>query len=118
LRDGGTWLVCDPLKDRIELSVLPVPANFDLAGFYAQQGHVVLHGLTRPSLPRGLTAMVPLTCVTVAKRLLGVRAAWVLTPWQLCQHLRGVVHGFVDVRPVRSSAEPVPSAAKLDRRHK
>ena len=35
MRDGSVWLACDPLKDRIELSVVPVPESFDLAGFYA-----------------------------------------------------------------------------------
>jgi hypothetical protein len=89
LRDGGTWLICDPLKDRIELSALPIPADFDLPSFYADRGHTVLLGQTKPALPRRPLSIAPLTCVTVAKRLLGVRAPWVLTPWQLCRHLRG-----------------------------
>jgi hypothetical protein len=97
LRDGSTWMTCDPLKDRIELRMLPLPADFDLPGFYAAQGHVVLQGQTRPGVSRGKGAIVPLTCVSVAKRLLGVRAPWVLTPWQLCRHLRGDGHKFVDV---------------------
>ncbi len=99
LRDGHTWLTCDPLKDRIELSVLPVPADFDLAGLYADRGHTVLLGQTRPDQPRRTLAIAPLTCVTVAKRLLGVRARWVLTPWQLCRYLRADPRGFVDAKP-------------------
>jgi hypothetical protein len=99
LNDGRTWVTCDSLKDRIELRALPLPAEFDLGSFYASRGHIVLHGLTRPGLPRGLVAVVPLTCVTVAKRLLGVRAPWVLTPRQLWWHLRNAGHGFVEVRP-------------------
>ncbi len=97
LRDGSTWLACDPLLDRIELSVLPVPADFDLAGFYVGRGHTVLCGLTKPGLPRRSFGIAPLTCVAVVKRLLGVRAPWVLTPWQLCQHLRADARGFLDV---------------------
>ncbi len=99
LRDGGAWLTCDPLKDRIELSALPVPADFDLAGIYAERGHTVLLGQTRPGLPHRPPVVAPLTCVTIAKRLLGVRAPWVLTPWQLCRHLRADRCGFVDIRP-------------------
>jgi hypothetical protein len=99
LRDGSTWLTCDPLKDRIELSALPIPADFDLASIYADRGHTVLFGQTKPGLARRPLAFAPLTCVTVAKRLLGVRAPWVLTPWQLCRHLRADARGFVDVRP-------------------
>lgn len=99
LRDGGIWLTCDPLKDRIEVSVLPVPGDFDLAGFYADSGHTVLIGQTKPDQLRRAIAIAPLTCVTVAKRLLGVQAPWVLTPWQLCRHLRAAARGFVDARP-------------------
>jgi hypothetical protein len=99
LRDGTTWLTCDPLKDRIELSLLPVPPWFDLAGFYAERGHTVLLGTTNPNLPRRPLAIAPLTCVTIAKRLLGVRAPWVVTPWQLCRLLQCPTHGFITVDP-------------------
>ena len=95
LRDGAIWLSCDPLKDRIELSLLPVPPEFDLASFYAKRGHTVLLGATKPNLARRPLAIAPLTCVAIAKRLLGVRAPWVFTPWQLCRHLQGRAHGFL-----------------------
>jgi hypothetical protein len=104
LRERGVWLTCDPLKDRIELSLLPIPADFDLARFYADCGHTVLLGQTRPDLPRRAFAIAPLTCVTIAKRLLGVRAPWLLTPWQLCRHLKGAAHNFVEIRPNRDRA--------------
>ena len=103
LRDGVTWLSCDPLKDRIELSLLPVAPSFDLPGFYVKRGHTVLLGTTRPNLPRHPLAIAPLTCVTIAKRLLGVRAPWVLTPWQLCRLLQGQAHGFLTVGPAEVS---------------
>ncbi len=98
LRDGGSWLACDPLKDRIELSVLAVTGDFALADFYARRGHTVLRGLTRPDLTRRSFGVAPLTCVTVVKRLLGVRSPWVLTPWQLYRYLRADGRGFLDVR--------------------
>ena len=97
LRDEGTWLACDALKDRLELSVLPISPEFNLASFYAKRGHTVLLGTTRPNLPRRPLAVAPLTCVTIAKRLLGVRAPWVVTPWQLCRHLKSDAHGFASV---------------------
>jgi hypothetical protein len=110
LRDGVTWLSCDPLKDRIELSLLPVAPSFDLPGFYVKRGHTVLLGTTRPNLPRHPLAIAPLTCVTIAKRLLGVRAPWVLTPWQLCRLLQGQAHGFLTVGPAEVSlAQPINS---------
>jgi hypothetical protein len=42
LRIGDGWVACDPLKDRIQLALVPRPADFDLAAFYASQGHRVL----------------------------------------------------------------------------
>ena len=114
LRDGNTWLTCDPLKDRIELRVLPVPPDFDLSGHYAGQGHMVLRGLARSDLPRRLPALVPLTCVTVAKRLLGVQAPWVLSPWQLCKRLRSPLHGFVEIPRARPPVELPGADSKLD----
>jgi hypothetical protein len=87
VRDGGSWLVCDPVKDRMELVLLTLPARFDLAQFYAGRGHRVLVGRTRPDLPRRPLLPTPLTCVAVVKRIVGVRAPWVLTPWQLFRHL-------------------------------
>ena len=99
-RDGSVWLACDPLKDRIEISVLRVPEHFDLPGFYAARGHTVLLGATRRDPPRRGSGIAPLTCVTIAKRLLGVRACWILTPWQLCRRLKA--HGFHRIEPNRT----------------
>ena len=100
LRDGQTWVTCDALKDRLELSALPISSEFDLAGFYAKHGHTVLLGTTQPNLPRRPFVIAPLTCVTIAKRILGVRATWVVTPWQLCRRLKSEAHGFVTVAPL------------------
>ena len=108
MRDGPVWFACDPLKNRIEISVLPVPDRFDLPGFYAARGHAVLLGAPRRDLLRRGFGIAPLTCVTVAKRLLGVRAPWVLTPWQLYRHLKADGFHRVDVRPrAKRLAAPV-----------
>lgn len=85
---GGEWVVCDPLKDRIQLALIPRPADFDLAAFYAGQGHRVLVGRTARQPSRGRCVPSPLTCVAIVKRLLGIRAPTVITPWQLYRHLR------------------------------
>jgi hypothetical protein len=96
LRDGDAWLVCDSLKDRIELLVLPVAVEVDLASFYRAQGHRVLIGTTPPKLRRESLVLAPLTCVSVVKRLLGVHAPWVLTPWQLFGHLKLDAYRFIE----------------------
>lgn len=94
LRAGSLWLACEPLKDRIELDALALPPEFDLATFYGAQGHRVLHGRRPPPRPRRPFAPAPLTCVTVVKRLLGIHAPWVWTPWQLHAHLTAPEMGF------------------------
>jgi hypothetical protein len=87
LRHGPRWLVCDSLKSHMEITLLDLPRSFDLAGCYAEQGHHVLVGQTGSQVTRSPLAFAPLTCVSVAKRLLAVRAAWVCTPRQLFCHL-------------------------------
>jgi hypothetical protein len=94
MRAGSVWLACEPLKDRIELDALAVPEDFDLAAFYCQQGHRVLLGERLPARARSRFALAPMTCVTVVKRLLGIDAPWVWTPWQLYAHLSGPKGGF------------------------
>ena len=106
LRAGSLWLACEPLKDRIELDVLDLPHAFDLAGFYSRQGHRVLLG-RRPRLgSRPRFAPAPLTCVTVVKRLLGIRAPWVWSPWQLYSHLCGPVWHFRPWSEERTVSRP------------
>jgi hypothetical protein len=94
LRAGSVWLACEPLKDRIELDALDLPSEFDLAAFYREQGHRVLLGQRPLPRTRRRFALAPLTCVTVVKRLLGIDAPWVWTPWQLYSHLSGPELGF------------------------
>jgi hypothetical protein len=87
LQVGGAWVACDPLKDRIQLALVPRPGDFDLAAFYASQGHRVLVGRATGERPRAPALPSFLTCVAIVKRLLGIRAPNVLTPWQLHCHL-------------------------------
>jgi hypothetical protein len=89
LRVGRLWLACEPLKDRIELEVLDLPCEFDLARFYDEQGYRVLLGHRPPPGPRRRFTLAPLTCVTVIKRLLAIDAPLVWTPSQLYAHLCG-----------------------------
>ena len=81
---GGYWILFDPQEGRPELRVL-AGADFDLAGFYRQCGYVAVETTVRDAaypLP-----VMPATCVAAVKRVIGLRAPWVLTPWQLCRRL-------------------------------
>jgi hypothetical protein len=113
LRAGPLWVACEPLKDRIELDVLDPPDPFDLGAFYSMQGHRVLLG-RRPWLgPTRRFAPAPLTCVTVVKRLLGMRAPWVWSPWQLYRQLCGPVWRFRPWSEQHMAPEAVATILKV-----
>lgn len=86
LRDGAHWIALDPLAPHTELTVLPLPADFDLPGWFAAQGHAVAPAALRRDRRRP-APWAPFTCVEAVKRVLGLHARSVLTPWQLYRHL-------------------------------
>lgn len=112
--DGSSWIVCDPLKDRMEIRLLRLPADFDLAGFYAGKGYEVLIGQVRRVSCRDRLTVAPLTCVAVVKRILGLRATCVLTPRQLFCHLRNARDGAFQRCRVESTAVPAETNLSLD----
>ncbi|WP_207460172.1 hypothetical protein [Azospirillum sp. SYSU D00513] len=86
LNDGRRWIVLDPLAPFTEVTVLDVPPGYDLPGWFRAHGLTVApaavrRGLTRPA------PWAPFTCVEAVKRVLGLHAPTVLTPWQLYRHL-------------------------------
>ena len=86
-RKGSIWVVCDSLKNHMELILIDLPTDFDLPAFYADQGHVVLAGTKSGQITNKRLSGELLTCVTVAKRLLGIRSSSIWTPWQLFRFL-------------------------------
>jgi hypothetical protein len=83
----GGWVCVNPLAHRTVVSVLPVEAGFDLAGWYRGRGLTVVE--TRIACPpRRQAPWRPYSCVEAVKRILGLRAPWVLTPWQLFRKIR------------------------------
>ena len=86
LHDGDRWIAVDPLAQRLEVTVPPVAAGFDLPRWFAEQGHTVVPALVRRDLVRP-APWRPFTCVETCKRLLGLHAGFVITPWQLYRHL-------------------------------
>lgn len=83
--DGG-WVLVNPLSHQMRVDRLAPMAPPDLAGWFRDQGHTVLSTLTRRA-PRREAPWAPMSCVEVVKRLLGLHARWVWTPWALYRHL-------------------------------
>ena len=97
---GSRWLVYDPLVHRTEIVALDLPLDFDLADWYRQHGLCVVTTEILPAPPTHCfpsfwtsLPLRPLTCVEAVKRVLGIRAANVFTPWQLTGTLIDSVNG-------------------------
>lgn len=87
---GDYWIVLDSKMGAADICVL-AGSKFDLAGFYRDEGFTVVEtfmgeeaktATLRPTCPLMLA-----TCVGMTKRLLGLNAPGVFTPWQLCRRL-------------------------------
>lgn len=87
LDDGAAWLTVDPLLHRLEVRASGLPSAFDLAREYRKLDLAVLE-IVPAAVPLRRAPLGLFTCVETAKRLLGIRAPWVLTPWQLYRFLR------------------------------
>ncbi|MGQ3046061.1 MAG: hypothetical protein ACT6Q8_13640 [Niveispirillum sp.] len=84
----GGWITIDPLSTLLEVEYHKLPSDTDLAAWFRTRGHSVLESPLHPPLPTQWP-FTPLTCVSVAKRILGIRAPLIVTPWQLYRHLGG-----------------------------
>lgn len=83
----GRWIIFDPMSSFTNLGVFSGPSIDDVADWYRQFGFTVVktdvrRGQSQPAEWR------PFTCVEAVKRVLGIRAPWVITPWQLYRHIR------------------------------
>ena len=84
----GYWILFDPREGCPELRVL-AGSDFDLAAFYRERGFTALDVAVTETF--SVLPVMPATCVAAVKRLIGLRAALVLTPWQLYRRLQADV---------------------------
>jgi hypothetical protein len=88
INDGQGWVSVDPLLNHTDVQAYRhLPADFDLPAWLRKRGLRVLHA----QLDRNHRRPAPLgvfTCVEAVKRILGLHARFVLTPWQLFRHLQ------------------------------
>jgi hypothetical protein len=82
----GCWVIYDPLSHRTNLAVISGPTMDELAGWYTEHGLRVIRTTVRRS-PLRSAPLRPFTCVEAVKRVLGIHAPWISTPWQLYRHL-------------------------------
>lgn len=87
INDGQGWVSVDPMLNHTDVQAYRhLPADFDLPNWLRKRGLRVLQA----TLDRSHKRPAPLgvfTCVEAVKRILGLHARFVMTPWQLFRHL-------------------------------
>ncbi len=81
---GPYWIAIDGRRGLPAIEVV-AGADTDLAAFYRGLGYAVAEIAAAPRPPR--QPVVLATCVGAAKRVLGLRAPFALTPYRLWKHL-------------------------------
>ncbi len=100
------WLVCDLLKSAMFIDVVEPYEEADLIAHYNKTGRAALVGSSFADRSRSPSLRL-LTCVEIVKRIIGLRAPSVLTPYQLYRALLRV--GFRDgVEPQRKAVDERP----------
>jgi hypothetical protein len=93
------WTLCDPLKSHLAIVSIDGLTAPDLARRLGTPGRRVLHGMLGTSDPS--PSLRPLTCVEIVKRLIGLQAPCVVTPYQLYRRLLRPAEGgleFIEIR--------------------
>lgn len=87
LQSSDRWVLYNPLSNGTEVEVWPGDREESLRAWLVQNGYEVIDEVVRPLKPRVLP-WAPYSCVEAVKRVLGLRAPRVFTPWQLYRHLK------------------------------
>lgn len=82
----GMWQMLDPLSNGTEMTILGYSYPEEIINEFERDGYEAIAVQRRPFESREMP-LAPYTCVEAVKRVLGIRARWVLTPWQLRQHI-------------------------------
>ena len=87
--DGFNWLLVDPLGQGLDITILNYTSEDDVPSIFRQAGWTVIRAKTINDkfIFRGL-----MTCVTVCKQLVGIKACWGVTPWQLYNYIKKEKH--------------------------
>ncbi len=87
INDGRRWLSFDPMLNYTDIRMHHhIPPEFDLPSWFNARGHHVLSAplCQRPQKPAPFALF---TCVEAVKRILGLHARLIITPWQLYRYL-------------------------------
>ena len=82
---SGTWMLYNPLSNGTQLALWPHANEKTIRAWLCQHGYCVIETHTQPISTRTY-GWRPYTCVEAMKRVLGLHAPAVFTPWQLSPH--------------------------------
>lgn len=84
---GDRWVVLEPLAERLDVRILGASSPVALKRALRRRQ---LLAIETEVLLTASPVLVPglFTCVEAVKRALGIRAAWVQTPWQLYKKIQ------------------------------
>ena len=87
VQSNNSWVRVDSQAGKVAIDIV-CASSYSLGDFYRDEGLYVVETTQRyrPSFWPLETA----NCVGLSKTILGIRAPFVLTPWQLYRHLRRV----------------------------
>lgn len=86
LNDQKHWITIDPLSNYMDVRVQEIPLDFNLPLWMKNRGNIVM-----PAEILNLQKQapwMPFSCVEAVKRVLGIHACTIITPWQLYKYLR------------------------------
>lgn len=83
---GGQWHLLDPLSNGTEFTLLGEATPREIIAAFRARGLDAVAAQRRPPVMSEMPISA-YTCVEVVKRVLGIRARCVQTPWQLRCHL-------------------------------
>jgi hypothetical protein len=84
--DGFNWLLVDPLGQCLDINVMPYSSEDDVPQIFKDAGWTIIR-YKKTIQPKFIFRGV-MTCVTVCKQLLGIKACWVVTPKQLHNYIK------------------------------
>jgi len=87
LRFADIWISMDALAHKTEVMRIDLPDGFNLPKWLESQGDLVVICPKHPAKPQALWPSI-FSCVEAVKRVLGLREAFILTPWQLYKFLK------------------------------
>lgn len=86
---NGTWIIYEPLCNKTKISVLNNTSEDDIVSSFSMIGAKVIKTKIQENETNNGNFLVPTTCVSSIKRILGINKFSIITPWQLYNFLIG-----------------------------